>query len=243
MASAKTSKDDNNNNGMSASTEDRTLDLQFTRLTLYHWAIKAAPLRLFHIHNFNNSRFIYFIQITGSWSLRMYIQRLNDPFPIHWRICTSLLVSNAFHHTWATRNDNIWWCVGCSVLSWVDWWPVWLSNGNFFMGKGKGIHWVWTWVASIFVDFLLFLVNLCNLAWWVTSECAHIFSIFGFKHVQHGRWVRIEWLQKTIYWVCTPWLIFCWFADWFVWYSSPSFCTIFFFSSWYSSNFRVKPFF
>jgi hypothetical protein len=32
-------------------------------------------------------------------------------------------------------------------------------------------------------------------------------------------------------------------ADWFVWYSSPSFCSIFFFSSWYSSNFRVKPFF
>jgi len=27
------------------------------------------------------------------------------------------------------------------------------------------------------------LVNLCNLAWWVTSECAHILSIFGFKHV------------------------------------------------------------
>lgn len=24
---------------------------------------------------------------------------------------------------------------------------------------------------------------VCNLAWWVTSECAHILSIFGFKHV------------------------------------------------------------
>ncbi len=71
--------------------------------------------------------------------------------------------------------------------------------------------------------------------------CSH------FKHIWLqtclGWQMSEDWVASEDYWVCPPWLIFCWFADWFVWYSSPIFCIIFFLSSWYSSNFRVKPFF
>lgn len=53
-------------------------------------------------------------------------------------------------------------------------WEKERASIEFGLGWQEFLH-----LCGLFVVFGQFV----QLAWWVTSECAHILSIFGFKHV------------------------------------------------------------
>ncbi len=81
LSNSKVQINNKGNNKKSASTEDRTLDLQFTRLTLYHWAIKA------HTSNVSLCALFSKINLMGSgcpWTLVDTFQTLEENW---WKKC------------------------------------------------------------------------------------------------------------------------------------------------------------
>ncbi len=68
-------------NQKGASTEDRTLDLQFTRLTLYHWAIKASIWQIYHFSLFSK------INVMGSGCPRTLVNTVQTLEENWWKKC------------------------------------------------------------------------------------------------------------------------------------------------------------